>query len=223
MSDSEVNTKAKLEKFLSNRKLSSAEYELQQLEREFAKGNHEPLDVTATLFYMYNPRFQGQLNFMSLKQLKILMVDLAGSEANKDSDVNKVLVLSKSINLKGLRRVITGVVESPLQEGELHLLGPQEKKLFELLDGLFTNKYYSCLKSAVEVKLEDNKVMNDLDEIIKHKINIQSKEFQKREQVEKDAFHTGSKVLACKYLMWHEMQKELAEKMVAEEGKNDAK
>ncbi len=218
---SEVDTKAKLEKFLENRKLSPTEYEKAQIDREFTKGEYQPLDVAASLFFMYNPRLKGQLNFMSLKQLKVLMVDLAGCEYNADSEVNKLLVLAKPLNLNGLRRTIATVIESPLQEGELNLLNAQEQKLFTFFDGLLANKFFSCLKSGLELKSLDSNAVNDLDDMIKHKIDTQSWQFRRREMVEKDAFSTASKVLSCKFLMVMMTQREIEEKELKEKEKEN--
>lgn len=167
-------------------------------EIEAQKKVQDPLDTHATMFFLYFPRFTSQLQFMSKKELIKLARTLSGSEHNKIEDINKIDAISKDINTNGVLRVITSVIEHPLQEVKFTLMSKKESKLFDLFDGLLTNKYYNSIKSNIEANNpEDKKV--EIEDVIKHTFN--KSEFKSRKHVEKDAFATANKLLASKYLM----------------------
>lgn len=182
-------------------KLNPREYEQKLLDLENNPNKNEPLDVHAAMFGYYNPRFQGQLNFMSKKQILNLAMDLAGSSYNEKVDVNKIITMSKDLGLSALKRVIAGVIENPLAEKELRLTNEKEQKLFVLFDSLLTNKYYNCISKGLEDQGKDFEKKLELEDFIVHNINTNDKSFQKREKVEKDGFFTGNKLLCSKFLM----------------------
>lgn len=183
-------TPEEVEKALIQRELESQQ-----------KPDDNPLNAHAQLFYLYNPRFQGQLNFMSSKQLVKLAIDLAGSEYNKQEDVDYIATLTQDMNKKGLLRVIMGVVEHPLNDVQVKLMNKKEQKLFHLFDDLLVNKYMTCIQKGMEKMTEDNNAVKQVEDVIIHLVDTTSNEFQKRERVEKDAFATGNKLLASKFLM----------------------
>lgn len=191
---------------------SPEELEKQLLERQNT-ADYNPLDSQAAMFHLYIPRFQGQLNFMSKKEMQTLIFDLAASEYNKPTDVNKLLTLSKAMNIKGLKRTIAAVIESPLQDENIKLLSKQEMKLFTLFDGLLTNKYFNCIKTGLEEKAKNNEFVEEIETIIKHNIDTQNSRFKARKDCEKDAFNTGNKLLSAKFLMIMITHDEHVEKM----------
>lgn len=190
-------------------------YEKRLLEIEEGKTS-DPLDVHAGMFKYYNPRFQGQLNYMSKKQIINLATSLAGNSNNLQSDVNKIISLSKDIGLNALRKIVAGVVEHPLAEIELKLSVEKEAKLFVLFDSLLTNKYYTCIKNGLEEQAKNPDKKIELEDFIKHNSDFNSREFKKRDKVEKDGFFTGNKLLCSKTIMWMVIQN----KYVAEQESN---
>lgn len=180
---------------------SADEVQREMIERELAaqKAEGNPLDAHAQLFFLYNPRLVGQTNFMSKKQLILLMQTIVGSEYNTKDKVAEMTRVADGINLKGLRRVITSVVEHPLNEDKINLMSDKEKKLFHLFDELIINKYYNCIKVGLEKKREDDDSIKQIEDVVLH--THDTKKFQKRKQVEKDAFATANKLLASKCLM----------------------
>ena len=179
------------------------EIERAMIEKELQsqKIENDPLDTHAQLFFLYNPRFQGQLNFMSKKQCINLMLNLAGSPFNDPSETKKLAAVSNGMNLKGLQRVIAATIEHPLSKETMKLLSAKEQKLFQVFDSLLTNKYYESIKVGLEVKEKDNEAIKDLEDVIKHDIDTTSKAFTSRDEVEKDGFSTANKLLASKFLM----------------------
>ena len=123
-----------------NKTLTPREYEQKLLEIE-NKPATDPLDVHAAMVKYYIPRLKGQIVAMSKKQLITLATDLSGSSYNEDSDVRKLIVMTKDMGLKAVQRVINGVIVNPFDEIELSLTVDKEKRLFVLFDSLLTNKY----------------------------------------------------------------------------------
>jgi hypothetical protein len=189
------------------KKLTQDEYEKRLLEIEADKTS-DPLDVHAGLFKYYNPRFQGQLNYMSKKQILNLATSLAGSKNNAQSDVNKIITMSKDIGLNALRKIVAGTIEHPLAKVDLTLPIEKEAKLFVLFDSLLTNKYYTCIKNGLEEQKLNPERKIELEDFITHSIDLNSREFKKREKVEKDGFFTGNKLLCSKTIMWLVIQNE---------------
>lgn len=194
---------------------SPAELEKQLLDRQ-NNVDYNPLDSQATMFHLYLPRFQGQLNFMSKKEMQTLMFDLAASEYNPEVDVNKLLRLSKAMGTNALKRTIAAVIENPLQDENVKLLSKEETKLFTLFDGLLTNKYFTCIARGLEEKAKNNEFVQEIETIIIHKVDTQSARFKSRKACEKDAFATGNKLLAAKFLMIMVTHDEVLNKMEQE-------
>lgn len=181
--------------------LTPKELEQGMIEKELAsqKRENNPLDTHAQLFFLYNPRFQSQLQFMSNKQLIKLAQSLAGSEHNKLEDVQYIAVLSRNMNKKGLIRTIGAVIEHPLTDTQIKLMSERERKLFHLFDDLLVNKYMTCIQKGMEKKAENDESIKQVEDVILHVVD--PKEFNTRKQVEKDAFATGNKLLCSKFLM----------------------
>lgn len=194
---------------------SPAELEKQMLERQ-SMADYNPLDSQAAMFHLYLPRFQGQLNFMSKKEMQVLMFDLAASEYNPELDVNKVLKISQTMGKNALKRTIAAVIESPLQDENIKLLSKGEMRLFTLFDGLLTNKYFTCISKGLEEKAKNNEFVQEIETIIKHKVDTSSARFKARKACEKDAFATGNKLLAAKFLMIMITHDEVLNKMEQE-------
>lgn len=194
-----------------------------QKELASQKKEDNPLDAHAQLFYLYTPRFQSQLQFMSSKQLVLLAQTLAGSEHNKLEDVSFIANVSKGINKKGLLRTISAVIEHPLSNDKIKLMDKKEQKLFHLFDDLLTNKYMTCIKDGMEKLSTDSESVKQVEDVILHTTDTQSPGFTKRAQVEKDAFATGNKLLASKFLMmlctYLEDAKNIEEKAIFNEEK----
>lgn len=183
----------------SNKTLTPEEYEQKLLQLE-QNPTEDPLDGPAAIVKLYIPRFKIQLNNMSKKQIITLATDLAGSSYNSQADVNKITFMAKDLGLGALQRVVVGVVANPFDETELKLNFDKEKKLFQLFDSLLTNKYFNCLIVGLGQAAEGKK-RQELEDFIIHNLDLNSKEFKKREQVEKDSFLTSNKLLSSKYLM----------------------
>lgn len=186
---------------MSETKLSPVEFEQQLLNQVNEQTPGDPLDVHAAMFKYYNPRFQGQLNWMSKKEIVKLAMDVAGCEFNKNEDINKIAAFSKDLGLKALQRVIGGVVEHPLADIDLKLTVELEKKLFILLDSLLTNKYYNFQVRGLELQKENPDKKLELNDIVVHNLDMNSKEFQKLKKVQKDAFITANNLLHSKFWM----------------------
>jgi len=198
------------------KKITPQQYEKRLLEIESDKTS-DPLDVHAGMFKYYNPRFKIQVNNMSKKQLLTLATSLAGSPNNVQSDINKIITMSKDFGTSALKKIIAGVIEHPLAEVDLRLTIEKEAKLFVLLDSLLTNKYYTCIKKGLEdLKLNPEKKV-ELEDFIVHNVNMESREFKKRDQVEKDGFFTGNKLLCSKTVMWMVTESEYTKKMLKEQ------
>ena len=161
---------------------------------KIADSKADPLDSHATFFYMYMFRFKQQIKLMSKKELIKLMDSLVGSEFTSTTEVSKLLSLTNGLNLNSIIRVITNAVEFPLNETAIKSMSKKEKKTFELMDGLLAEKYVTCLE-----KLEDPKNVKVISDIIKHTHN--DKEFNKRKDVEKDAFATANQLICSKTLL----------------------
>lgn len=171
------------------------------IQKELASQKQEanPLDTHAQLFFLYNPRFQSQLQFMSNKQLLNLAQSLTGSEHNKIEDVGYISTLGKTINKKGLIRTIGAVIEHPLSDTLVKLMNKKEQTLFHLIDELLINKYMTCIQKGMEKRHAGDESIKLIEDVIIHTLNM--KEFNGRSQVEKDAFATGNKLLCSKFLM----------------------
>lgn len=179
------------------------------IDKEIAsqKANVDPLDTHATLFYLFNPRFQNTLQFLSKKQLIKLIQTLAGSKHNDPKDLNKIDKIGNIINLKGIARVLKAVVEFPLEDATLvSITNKSELRFFELFNGLLTNKYFSDIKEAGEKMTNDPKLQMTVEEMVMHTHNL--KDFNKRSHAEKDAFAIGNKLLTSKFLMMHVTEQE---------------
>ncbi len=159
-----------------------------------AESKHDPLDSHATFFYMYMHRFKQQIKIMTKKELLKLMNSLVGSEFVKQEDVNTLLNLSTGLNLNSVIRVIVNAVEFPLNENAIKSMSKKERKAFEMMDNLLADKYVTALE-----KLEDPKQVKVISDIIKHSHN--EKEFNKRKDVEKDAFATANQLICSKTLL----------------------
>jgi|ERR1700722_1424936 len=182
-----------------NKNLTPAEYEQKLLELE-QKPTEDPLDGPAAIVKLYIPRFKIQIGNMSKKQIVTLAMDLAGSSHNNQTDVNKIPAMCKDLGLGALQRVIAGVVANPFDEIELNLHFDKEKKLFQVFDSLLTNKYFNCIIVGLN-QANEGKQRQELEDFILHNLDLNSSDFKKRTQVEKDSFLTGNKVLCSKYLM----------------------
>jgi hypothetical protein len=169
------------------------------------------------MFKYYNPRFKIQVNNMSKKQLLTLATSLAGAPANLQSDVNKIISFSKDLGSSALKKIIAGVIEHPLAEVNLNLTIEKEAKLFVLFDSLLTNKYYNCIKVGLEDLKQNPEKKVELEDFIVHNIKMDSSEFKKRAQVEKDGFFTGNKLLCSKTVMWMVTESEYTKKMLKEQ------
>lgn len=184
-----------------NKQLTPQEYEQKLLDLEANPTKNDPMDVHAAMFKYYNPRFQGQLNFMSKKQILQLASDLVGSSYNQKADINKIITLSKDLGISALKRVVAGVVENPLAEVELSLTNDKEKRLFTLFDSLLTNKYFNCIQTGLQEQAKNPEIKHELEDFIIHTLDLNSSDFKKREKQEKDGFFTGNKLLCSKYIM----------------------
>jgi hypothetical protein len=183
-----------------NKTLTPEEYEAKLLEIE-NKPQTDPLDVHAAMVKYYIPRFKIQVNNLSKKQLLTLALDLAGSSYNDQSDVNKIIAMSKDLGLSALQRVLVGAIVNPFDEIEIKLNFDKEKKLFQLFDSLLTNKYFNCIAIG-NLEAGENK-KQELEDFILHKIDTNSTIFKKRTQAEKDSFFTGNKLLCSKFLIFY--------------------
>lgn len=167
-----------------------------------------PLDTHAQLFYIFNPRFQSTITFLSKKQLILLMQTLASSPNNKSEDVSKLAKIANNVNLKGIIRVLSSAIEFPLESARLEsITSKTEIKFFELLNGLLTNKYFADIKVALENLRTDPKLMLQVEDVIMH--TYDKKAFDKRDMAEKNAFAYGNKLLASKFLMMSTTQQEV--------------
>lgn len=181
--------------------LTAFEFEQRLMNRVNNQSEGDPLDSCAAMFKFFIPRFKGQLNNMSKKQIIKMTLDLCSSEFNQQSDVNKIIPISKDLGLNALIKVVAAAIESPLFEVDVSFPFKNESNLFQLIDGLLTNKYFSCLKRAKEEQIENPEKKVEIENLIAHNVNIESKEFKKREKVEKDGFFTGNKLLFSKFYM----------------------
>lgn len=186
----------------------------------------DPLDTHATLFYMFNPRFQSTVEFLSKKQLIKLIETLAGSKHNKVEDTNKIAKSGNILNLKGIVRVLKAAVEFPLEQARLEsITNKSELKFFELFNGLLTNKYFSDIKDCGERLDADPELRVTVEDMILHTHDL--KEFNKRAIAEKDAFAIGNKLLTSKFLMMHVTEQEelarLQKEQIEKKEKEDSK
>ena len=189
---------------LSNQLPTPDQVEKVMIEKELAAANEpDPLDTHATLFSLFTPRFENTVNMFSKKQAIRLMTTLSGSVHNPKDDVNKISKLSNTLNLKGILRVLCAGIEFPLENKNMdNLKAGMEEKLFELFNGLLTNKYMNDIKIANERLHEKPDLMLQVEDVITHVHNLT--EFNKRDLKEKDAFAIGNKLLASKFLMMYE-------------------
>lgn len=185
------------------------EIEKTMIDKELASQKQEvdPLDTHATLFYLFNPRFQNTLDFLSKKQLIKLIETLAGSKYNDPLDLAKIHKVGNVLNLKGIVRVLKAVVEFPLEHKTLEsITNKGEIKFFELFNGLLTNKYFSDIKLASEKLNADSTLNITVEDVVMHTHDL--KEFNKRSHAEKDSFAIGNKLLTSKFLMMHVTEQE---------------
>jgi hypothetical protein len=174
---------------------SAAQVEDIMIEKDkVSESKADPLDSHATFFYLYMFRFKQQIKLMSKKELARLMDSLVSSEYVKNEDVVALLNLPDSLNLNSVIRVITNAVEFPLNEKAIKSMSKKEKKAFELMDNLLAEKYVTALE-----KLENPKDVKVISDIIKH--SFDEKEFNKRKDVEKDAFATANQLICSKTLL----------------------
>lgn len=179
------------------------------IDKELAsiKKEIDPLDTHATLFYLFNPRFQNTIGFLSKKQLINLIETLAGSKHNDPADLSKIHKVGNILNLKGIARVLKAAVEFPLEDKKLSAIkNKSELKFFELFNGLLTNKYFSDIKEASEKLTADPELRITVEDMVFHTFN--QKEFDRRSAPEKDAFAIGNKLLTSKFLMMHVTEQE---------------
>jgi len=153
-----------------------------------------PLDALATFFFLYMPRFKSQTSLMSKKELIKLINTLVGSEYVKKEEVNKLLTLVGGLNTSSVLRVLKNSIEFPLNEKEVKSMSSKEKKVFNLLENIFADKYVSEIENIKDVKDIDT-----MANVIKH--SFDEKEFNKRKDVEKDSFSTGNRLLLVKTLL----------------------
>ena len=135
--------------------------------------------------------------------------------------------MSQDLGVNALKRIIGGVVEHPLADKDLTLPIEKERNLFVLIDGLLTNKYYNFQIRGFELQEKNPEKKLELDDIVVHNLDTKSKEFQKRQRVEKDAFITGNNLLHSKFWMLRithdqflEANPEIKEKLLKEKEKN---
>lgn len=169
----------------------------EQIEAEMIKRELETqkaLDGYASFFYMYIHRFQEQIKMMSKKQLITLVVTLSSSEVNKQEKLKDLKRVALNLNLKSLVRTISNVIENPLNESAIKTFSKEEKKFFNLLENLLAEKYISSIENV-----KDSKVDLTISDVVKH--SVDSKEFNKRDKLEKDAFATGNQLLFGKFTM----------------------
>jgi hypothetical protein len=126
-------------------------------------------------------------------------------------------VLSKDMGLNAVQRVFTGAIVNPFDEVELNIHIDKEQRLFTLFDSLLTNKYFNNIAEA-ELKMQENPGYKpEIEDIIKHKIDVNSSAFKKRARVEKDAFFTSEKLLFSKFSMIYETLREFKAKNATSE------
>lgn len=168
------------------------ELEQGMLERE--KQPVDPLDSHANFFHLYIFRFQNQVKLMSQKQILKLVASLTDSEYNQKTDVDTLLHLLKNLNLKSVMRVVNNTVEYPLNEDEIKSMSTQEQKAFDLMDDLLAVKYMTSFQ-----KVTDASKLAGIQDVVKHQHH--EKEFNRRSQLEKDAFSTANQLIATKTLL----------------------
>lgn len=184
----------------------------EQIEGEMIKRELETqkaLDGYAQFFYLYIQRFKEQIKMMSKKQLITLVVSLSDSEVNKDEKLKSLKRTALNLNLKSLVRTISNVIENPLNESTIKTFSKDEKKFFDLLENLLAEKYISAIESVKDVKSDLT-----IQDVVKH--NINAKEFNKRDKLEKDAFATGNQLLFGKFTMIRFTMLEELDKMSVE-------
>lgn len=173
----------------------------------------DPLDTLSTFFYLYIFRFKNQVKMMKKKQLIKLADTLVGSEYTKQEEVNTLLSLLDSLNVNSIIRTINNAIESPLNENEIKSMSKKEKKCYDLLYHLLSEKYVSSIENVKE----DDKML-EIGEIVKHTYN--QKEFDGRDKVEKDAFATANKLIYTKITM---IRYTLLEQVKVEENNKELK
>lgn len=171
--------------------LTSEQIESEMVKREFE--TQKALDGYAQFFYLYIQRFKEQIKMMSKKQLITLVITLSGSEVNNEKlkDLKRAAL---NLNLKSLVRTVSNVIENPLNVSDIKTFSRDEKKFFDLLETLLAEKYISAIENV-----KDPKADLTITDIVKH--NINAKEFNKRNKLEKDAFATGNQLLFGKFTM----------------------
>ena len=179
------------------------------IEKDRTAKTTDPLDSHATFFYLYIFRFKNQTKLMSKKQLIKLVATLTGSEYTNKEEANKLVATLDKLNLNSIIRVVNNTVEFPLNEKEIKSMSKNEKKAFDLMDNLLAEKYVKCLEQITDISK-----VKTVQDIIKH--NYNEKEFNKRLQVEKDAFSTANQLVATKTLL---IQYTVLEQLKLEEDK----
>jgi hypothetical protein len=174
--------------------LTPEQVEAEMIERELQAQKN--LGTYAEFFKLYIPRFNNQMQFMEKKDLMRLINSLVGSEYNDQKDVNRLNTLSKSLNLNSLIRSLRNALEEGLErkKEDIKQQSTSETKFFNLLNALLTNKYIKSIQSV-----DPDVPPKVIEEVTKHTHNM--KEFNKRKQVEKDAFATGNMLLYTKAMM----------------------
>lgn len=154
------------------------------------------LGVYAEFFQLYIVRFNNQVLHMDKKDILRLINTLVGSEYNDSKDVNKLLVFARNLNVKSLVRSLRNAFEEGLEreKADIKQFSKSEEKFFNLLNGLLSNKYIKSIQNV-----DRNTPPKVIEEVVKHLHD--QKEFNKRKQVEKDAFATGNMLLYTKAMM----------------------
>jgi hypothetical protein len=178
---------------------SAAEVETELLRRDAETA--KALDGYAQFFMLYITRFKEQLKFMSKKELIKLIISLSDSEFSDKDDVSLMIRTANSLNLKSLIRTIGNAVEAPLNEDAIKQFSKKEKQLFNILEDLFAQKYVGSISASTK-KHYDNKDL-PAPRVVTEVVNTthDEKEFNKRKQVEKDAYSTANQLLLVKTLM----------------------
>lgn len=186
------------------------EVERIMLEREAQ--NEKSLNTNAEFFYLYIHRFNEQIKHMSKKDMLRLISSLVGSIHNKPEDISKALKLGSDLNLKSVVRTLVNVLEQYMEKDakDVKQFSPRETKFFKALDELLANKYVTSIlsvKPEQEIKTIEDVIITTHD----------TKEFNKRKQVEKDAFATANQLLYTKMAL---IQHTLIQYITEEEKKN---
>jgi len=167
------------------------EVEKAMIDRELAE--QKSLNTNAEFFYLYIHRFNEQIKFMSKKDMLRLIRSLAGSDLNKSEDLSRLDALGNGLNLGSIKRTLINVLEQYMEKDakDIRQFSPKEKSYFKLLDELFANKYVTSI-----LQIKPDQEIKTIEDVIK--TTHDPKEFNKRKQVEKDAFATANQLLYTK-------------------------